>query len=395
MASTASTSLRMELMAQGENDGTWGNKLVTSMSILDDAIAGTHAIATTGGTTTIADVNYTIDDAKHYVLGVTGALVSDATIVIPNRTRVFMVANGTTNAFSVFVKTASGTAIEIPQGSAAQIYCNGGNVLRFITPPSVLITGAPGLSEGAAASAVSVSPAGDLTSTNMQAALAELQADIDAIEADIDANYQPLADGLTDIAGLTMAKGSLIVGLNASTWAAEAVGTNGKMLVAKAAATNGVTWANVINAGDDWVFYEAAAPTGWTTSSSADYALRVVAAASTGGTSGGTTAFSSVCGSRTIAQANLPAVSLSWSGTSSTDGAHTHTYARPSGQGDRFAGTGQWRSNFDATGTTGSSGSHSHTASGSTSSINGGVTQSTWDFAVRYYNMLICSKDAY
>jgi hypothetical protein len=59
------------------------------------------------------------------------------------------------------------------------------------------------------------------------------------------------------------------------------------------------------------VFYQASAPTGWTKSTANnDKALRVVSGG-TGGSSGGTTAFSTVFASRTIAQANLPNVTLS------------------------------------------------------------------------------------
>jgi len=75
-------------------------------------------------------------------------------------------------------------------------------------------------------------------------------------------------------------------------------------------------------AGTVMIFFQASAPTGWTGSDAHnDYALRIVSQASgVGGTSGGTTAFSTVFTSRTITQANLPNVNL----TAASNGAHTH-----------------------------------------------------------------------
>lgn len=49
MASSATTTLRMELMATGENDTTWGTKINANFQIMESAILGTTAVSTTGG----------------------------------------------------------------------------------------------------------------------------------------------------------------------------------------------------------------------------------------------------------------------------------------------------------------------------------------------------------
>lgn len=140
-------------------------------------------------------------------------------------------------------------------------------------------------------------------------------------------------------------------------------------------------------AGTSMLFYDATAPTGWTAESINDKALRVVSSGSTGGTDGGTTAFSSVLTSRTIAQANLPNVNL----TAASDGAHTHNL------GTLFTGTvtasvqsggsfGAVPYNTTQNNNTQSDGAHTHT-------VPLGGSGTAMDFAVQYSDVIIATKD--
>lgn len=393
MASSASTVLRLEIMTPGENDGTWGQKNNENLKILESALTGTTPIATTGGSTTLTNVDYVNDQAKKLVLDVTGTLVSNATIIIPNAAKSYKVLNRTTGSFTLTVKTASGSGLVITQATGAEIYCNGSDVVRFLTPMVDFTTGAPTTASGAAASSVSVSPTGNLASTNAQAALAELQGDIDSINAALP-GYQALDSDLTTIAALANTKGNIIVG-NGSAWTAQGVGTDGFALIAKAGATNGVSWSALVPAGTVAIFYQAAAPTGWTVSDAdTDKALRIVSGTSgLGGSAGGSTAFSTVFSARTILEANLPAHAHTFSGTSTSNGAHSHTY--------QYGGTRTAESGSNITivasttlqnGTTSTDGAHTHTYSGTTSTIGSG---SAMDFAVQFCNVIRATKAAY
>ena len=58
MASTYTNILRLELQADGENDGTWGQILNDNViALIEDAISATTSINTTGGTTSVASAN--------------------------------------------------------------------------------------------------------------------------------------------------------------------------------------------------------------------------------------------------------------------------------------------------------------------------------------------------
>ncbi|MFL9827189.1 hypothetical protein [Rhodoplanes sp. SY1] len=127
MPADAYTSLLgLLLQGTGNNDNTWGdnhNQYVTEL--IEDAIAEIHSVSTTGGSTTL-----TADQARCAAVSVTGALSSDATIVVPNSKKPWDFYNGTTGNFGVLVKTSSGTAVNVPRGAMTRIWCFGSNVVR-------------------------------------------------------------------------------------------------------------------------------------------------------------------------------------------------------------------------------------------------------------------------
>lgn len=80
---------------------------------------------------TTADVTLTAEQAKAGILNVTGTLTGNRNIIIPNTARRLIVINGTSGAFTLGVKTASGVAINVGQGSASSIVCDGNNNIKL------------------------------------------------------------------------------------------------------------------------------------------------------------------------------------------------------------------------------------------------------------------------
>ena len=131
MASSASASLQLEIMATGENSGTWGQKSNTNLQILEDAIAGTEAITLSSSDVTLTDTQFTFGQQSHAaILSLTGTLSGNVNVIVPTRSKTYLVKNGTTGDFTVTVKTSSGTGVVVDQGLTTLVRCDATNVVR-------------------------------------------------------------------------------------------------------------------------------------------------------------------------------------------------------------------------------------------------------------------------
>lgn len=140
MPSTPTALLRLELQTAGENDSTWGDVANNVFQLLENAIAKRQSLTVTGGDTTLTTTNYADDQARSLCLALSGVLTSNANIIVPALSKMYLVTNNCTGAYTVTVKTASGTGIVIPQGGVASaVYCDGTNVIGVA--PSGEITG--------------------------------------------------------------------------------------------------------------------------------------------------------------------------------------------------------------------------------------------------------------
>jgi hypothetical protein len=132
MPSTYTNILRLELQADGENDGTWGQILNDNViALIEDAVAGTASISTTGGTTTLSTNDGADDQARRKVLDVSGSLGSDAIIEVPAQSKTYVVRNRTSGSQTVEVLVAgqsAGNGVVVPQGETQSLYCDGSDV---------------------------------------------------------------------------------------------------------------------------------------------------------------------------------------------------------------------------------------------------------------------------
>jgi hypothetical protein len=119
MASTY-TDLGLELMATGENAGTWGTKTNANLSLIEQLTGGVLSISIAGGAgnqdLTIADGALT-GTAQQRILEFTGAISGDRIVTFPLLTETFyIIKNGTTNGSgtpTVQLKAASGSGATV------------------------------------------------------------------------------------------------------------------------------------------------------------------------------------------------------------------------------------------------------------------------------------------
>jgi hypothetical protein len=332
MASTYS-ALKIQLMATGENSGTWGN--VTNVNLgtaLEEAIVGSADV-----TFSSADVTLTLTDsnasqgARNLRLNLTGTISSPQNLVVPAIEKVYIVNNGLTQ--TVTVKNSTGTGIAVPAGKTMYVYNTGANVVDAIT---------------------------HLTSLTLGTAL-------------------PAGSGGT---GLT-APGTSgnILSSNGTAWVSSAPASSGfdsgtVMLFGQTSAPTGWTkdTTNYNNSG-----------------------LRVVTgSASTGGSVDFTTAFASQTPTGSVSISSVSGSAGATTLSTPQIPSHTHTTAyQPGGKTNnplRFSGTGPYDPpSLQNSGSTGGGGSHTHPFSFSSGS--GTFSGNAINLAVKYVDVIRATKD--
>ena len=132
MASTFSSDLKLELMATGENAGTWGTKTNTNLELVQQAIAGFEQISlSSGSTTTLVMSNASISTARNMVIKFATITLSGATTVtIPDSIEKFYIFDCRliTNPTNLTIKTASGTGFTIDASKIYAAYADGTNL---------------------------------------------------------------------------------------------------------------------------------------------------------------------------------------------------------------------------------------------------------------------------
>ena len=116
MASTF-TDLGLELMATGENAGTWGTKTNANLSLIEQLTGGVLSLSIAGGagTTTLdIDDGALTGTAQQRVIELTGSISGNRIVTFPLLTENFyIIKNGTTGASTVQLKAASGSGATV------------------------------------------------------------------------------------------------------------------------------------------------------------------------------------------------------------------------------------------------------------------------------------------
>jgi len=128
------TDLGLELMVTGENSGTWGDKTNTNLELIQQGFAGYQEVSIAGGaqTTALAVTDGTISNGRNAVIKFTGTITGNQVVTIPDTIeKIYVFENGTTGAFTVQVKTVSGTGPTFTAVNKGQkfVYANGTDVI--------------------------------------------------------------------------------------------------------------------------------------------------------------------------------------------------------------------------------------------------------------------------
>jgi hypothetical protein len=128
MASSYSPSLKLELIGNGDQSGTWGTTTNNNLgTLLEQAITGVQTITMVNANYTLSSYNGTSDEARNAVLVVGGSNSAIRQIIIPLVEKIYIVTNNTTGGYAITIGGATGATVTIPNGITAQVYCDGTN----------------------------------------------------------------------------------------------------------------------------------------------------------------------------------------------------------------------------------------------------------------------------
>lgn len=126
MASTFTSNLVLELIATGEQSGSWGATLNTEViTKIDTAVAGRLALSVAGS----SDVTLTAAQSLNAIHEYTGAITANINVIVPTVNKLFFIYNNTSGAFTLTVKTSAGTGVAVAQGAKTILYSDGTNVV--------------------------------------------------------------------------------------------------------------------------------------------------------------------------------------------------------------------------------------------------------------------------
>jgi hypothetical protein len=333
MASTYS-NLKIQLMATGENAGTWGN--VTNLNLgtaIEQALVETATVtfASANITLSLTDSNVA-QNARALRLNLNGTTGGARDLIVPAIQKPYIVNNGT--ADTITVKNSTGVGIAVPAGSSVLLYNNGTDVVNALS---------------------AISPVSGGTGLN------------------------------------SLTENAVLIGNGVSSVKLVSPGTSGNALT-----SNGSAWASQSFASFDantvMFFAQTSAPTGWTkdTINFDNSTLRcVTGSASSGGSVNFTTAFASQTPAGSI---SISSVSGSFGSTTLSTPqipSHSHPNGQPISPNGFAEDSGA--TTTAPTGAAGGGGSHDHPFSFTSGS--GSFSGNAINLAVRYIDFIRCTKN--
>jgi|TARA_R100000541_G_scaffold59246_1_gene72480 hypothetical protein len=132
MASTFSSDLKLELMATGENAGTWGTKTNANLNLIQQSVAGYQAIDVASGDVTLVMTDATISNARNMTLEFTGTLAANRTVNFPaSIEKMFNVIDSTNHAgYTLTFKVTSAAGFLLCEGNSYICHSNGTNIIK-------------------------------------------------------------------------------------------------------------------------------------------------------------------------------------------------------------------------------------------------------------------------
>jgi hypothetical protein len=135
--------LKLQLMATGQNSGTWGNVTNVNLEAVEEAITGSSDVTFASNNQTLSASNtnssQTFRNLRLNLIGTTGG--ATRTLTVPDIEKVYIVNN--TCGDAVQVQNSTGSNIAVPAGKTMYLFSTGANVVDAVTHLTSLTLATP------------------------------------------------------------------------------------------------------------------------------------------------------------------------------------------------------------------------------------------------------------
>lgn len=129
---TTSPNLGLNLQTTGSNNGTWGNILNGSLSIIDSRMGARTSVNCAGS----SNITVSATDAQNFFQTLTGVLTGNIKYILPAQGGYYFITNNTTGAFTLtVVNDAAGSGVVLTQGASQLVMSNPDNTTVYSIIP--------------------------------------------------------------------------------------------------------------------------------------------------------------------------------------------------------------------------------------------------------------------
>jgi hypothetical protein len=132
MPSSYSPNLRIELIAPGEQAGTWGTTTNTNLgTLVEDAISGYVPVAVASANQALTALNGAADQSRNAIINLTTSTSANFAVYAPPESKQYTIKNSSAfvatiyNSTSLGNTTAAGAGVAIPAGKVMTVWSDG------------------------------------------------------------------------------------------------------------------------------------------------------------------------------------------------------------------------------------------------------------------------------
>ena len=141
--------MRIELIANGEQSGTWGQTTNNNLgTLIEDAVSGYVSVSVIAADQALTALNGVADQSRNMIIDLTTTTTANFNVYIPPADKFYVIRNSSVYDATIYCSTvignttAAGTGVTIPALRETLIFADGTNVASAIDYIPVLTLGA-------------------------------------------------------------------------------------------------------------------------------------------------------------------------------------------------------------------------------------------------------------